>query len=120
MTSLKHANNGSQCVLIEAGNIYKKQTHPEFAYFQLKKRGQGLNLLDNHHQKEWIQIAPSLPDDKLELELHKLSQSIELEITRDLKEILSLETADIRQSKEYQKKYEEFVDKVNGFGFGRS
>jgi hypothetical protein len=69
------------------------------------------------HKPEYLSdIPPGLPDEKLDIELHRLKARIETELKEEGAQILNKKVADIKDFKKYQKDYEEFLEKINDFG----
>jgi hypothetical protein len=61
-------------------------------------------------------IPPGLPDEKLDIELHRLKARIETELKEKGAQILDKKIEDIKDFEVYQKDYEEFIEKLNDFG----
>ena len=67
-------------------------------------------------QNQISNIPPGISDDLLDIELHKIHQNIELEVKKQSKQFLDSNIKDIRQYPVYQKKYNEFIEKLNDVG----
>ena len=67
-------------------------------------------------QDQIAEIAPSISDESLEIELYKINQKIELEVKQQGKEYLNPNIKDIRQRPEYKEKFDQFLEKLNDFG----
>lgn len=61
-------------------------------------------------------ISPTLSDEKLEIELFKASQVIELDVKRQSSNYLNEKIKDIKDLPEYRDKYNDFVEKLNAVG----
>lgn len=69
------------------------------------------------YKSEFIDNIPAgLPDDKLELELHKATQSIELRLKEKSKEILKTDISTVSDIDEYKSKYKQFIEEFNDLG----
>ena len=61
-------------------------------------------------------IPPEIPDNSLEIELYKISQDVELDVKTQGKQFLDTKINDIREKPEYQKRYNDFLEKLNDTG----
>ena len=72
------------------------------------------------YKDEFIEsIAPELSEDKLDLELHKASHSIEIRLKEQSQDILKTDLKDVTDLEDYKARYKEFISKFNEFGKSR-
>lgn len=69
------------------------------------------------HRKELLEDIPAgLPDEKLDIELHKKLGKLEIEIKEEGQEILSKDFASVDDMPEFLEKYHRFIEEVNDAG----
>ncbi|MCZ7603069.1 MAG: DUF4263 domain-containing protein [Melioribacteraceae bacterium] len=69
------------------------------------------------YQAEFIENIPSdLPDEKLEVELHKATQKIEIRLKEQSNEILKTDLSKIEDIDEYKIQYKKFIQEFNDLG----
>ena len=69
------------------------------------------------YQEEYLdQIRPDLPDDRLDIELYKITSNIELKLKEKSKEILKTDITDVRDLESYKEEYRKFIEEINEIG----
>ncbi|MFW6009455.1 MAG: hypothetical protein ACOCP8_09355, partial [archaeon] len=69
-----------------------------------------------HKEKKLNNISPDLSDDKLDIELYKISQEFDLEIKQKSKKFLNRDKKDIDKYEKYKYEYLKFIEQVNDVG----
>lgn len=65
------------------------------------------------------EISSDLTDEKLDIELYKISSKIELKLKKKSREILKTDIKNVRDIEKYKVEYKKFIEDVNEFGKSR-
>ncbi|UBF28693.1 ATP-binding protein [Kovacikia minuta CCNUW1] len=93
----------------------RERKNEEIETFVRTKAPQYRPLLKHCHES-LNEIAPGLTDEKLDIELYKLSSKASIDLKERSSEILKSPVDDFRNYPEYTKTYNEFIEKFNDFG----
>jgi uncharacterized protein YeeX (DUF496 family) len=93
----------------------RERKNEEIEAFVRTKAPQYRPLL-KHCPESLDDVAPGLTDEKLDIELYKLSSKASIDLKEKSNEILNGTIDDFRNYPEYTKTYNEFIEKFNDFG----
>jgi hypothetical protein len=69
-----------------------------------------------HYPESLEEVAPGLNDEKLDIELYKLSTKASISLKEKSNQILNTSVDDFKKYPDYTKTYNEFIEKFNDFG----
>ena len=93
----------------------REQNYDEIARF-VNDKSPKYRVLLRHYRESLETVRPGLPDDKLELELHKTYARVELEVKQRAQKFLKRDISKVKDYDKYKKEYSEFLQEANEIG----
>lgn len=97
---------------LEPINLEKKKRIKEY----INSKSPQYKMIIKHKNDMIDEIPPNLSDDKLEIELFKITQKFNYEVKENGIKILSKKSKNIKDADQYKKEYKRYVEQMNDLG----